>query len=118
MREEGYYWVIIKETDSFIVGYFNNESKWLFHGESVDDVSYEDSKLKYINGNRIKAPYELSTLIEDSNSYSFPLRADVTPIANTTEIPKNRIIDFSVDSGDVWVGVDEKTGKGIINLDE
>ena len=74
----------------------------------------------------MKLEYRIDGSVEEANdfthgkevSYSFPLRADVTPIANTTEIPNNRIIDFNVDSGDVWAGVDEKTGKGIINLDE
>ena len=75
MREEGYYWVKFG-------------SDW-----EIDE---------WINGhwiNNVNCFNEVATEIDERRIE----RADVTPIANTTEIPKNRIIDFSVDSGDVWV---------------
>ena len=93
-RKDGFYWLRLEHS--------HNKGAWdiaeYISGDwYIGDEHWIEDRIQEINENRLTPPNESKTL----KGYSFPLRQDVLPVANTTEIPKHRLIEFDKDNKDI-----------------
>tara|TARA_R110002020_G_scaffold40164_2_gene118904 strand:+ start:590 stop:1054 length:465 start_codon:yes stop_codon:yes gene_type:complete len=148
MREEGFYWVLKHNKSEWVIAEYTGEWWLTGTDENFCDMNFSDIDERRIerpvevtavftptydgNGDVIKPnpilnPKEFESFFEKPGSKIVDLKdcnevtsdsEDKEKIIKIAEKLKIRLIEFDNDKEDIWHGVDEKTGKGIISLDE